>query len=146
MADKTSEERVKNPDRDDRFRQQWVLWTLALLGFLFWDTLWGLLGSLFHLLLELFHILLEYLELLVEELLMEAFHLEEHDSQMATAWLGLGTLVVLLVWGYRLAVRQIRRRLRSWAYVRSWIKIHAQEHWLTLTVITGAYLAYLFLF
>jgi len=146
MADQTSEDEVKSPDRDDRFRQQLVIWTLALLGVLFWFTLWGLLGSLFHLLLELFHILLEYLELFVEEMLMEAFHLEEHDSQMATAWLGLVSLVVLLVWGYRLLARQIRRRFRSWAYVRSWLKIHAQEHWLTLSVITAAYLTYLFLF
>lgn len=141
-----SEDKIKIPDSDDRFRQRVVLWTLALLTFLFWDVVWGLILSAFHLLLELFHILLEYLELAVEEALMHLFHLEEHTSQMVTAWIGLLTLIGLLYWLYRILRRFVSRNFRSWAYVRSWTKVHAQEHWLTLTVIGTLYLSYLFFF
>ena len=127
------------PDPESRFRQKVVIWVLALILFLYWEPI-------LHLLLELLHIVLEYAELGVEELLMHVFHLEEHDGQMVTAWIGLASFLSLAVWAYVATVRKIRRTFRSWSYFRSWLKVYFQEHWLSLSLILGGYIAYLVFF
>lgn len=133
------EESPRKTDPETRLRQKIVLWVLALIFFLYWEPI-------LHLLLELLHILLEYAELGVEELLMHVFHLEEHDGQMVTAWIGLSSFIGIAVWAYLAIVRKIRKTFRSWAFFRSWLKIYVQEHWLSLSLIIGGYLAYLLLF
>lgn len=129
---------VPAPDPATRSRQKYVLWTLALLILLFWDDVLGIT-------LHVLHILLEYLELVTEELLIHLFHLEEHDGQMFTAWIGLAAFLSLTSWLYITIRRKIKNTFRSWSYFRSWVKIYAQEHWISLAAITVLYLSYLFL-
>ncbi|MEN9681859.1 MAG: hypothetical protein RLZZ627_1752 [Pseudomonadota bacterium] len=128
---------VPVPDSVTRSRQKYMIWTLAVLIFLFWD-------DVLSITLHVLHILLEYLELVTEELLIQLFHLEEHDGQMYTAWLGLIAFVTISTWLYITIRRKIRAKFRSWAYFRSWVKIHAREHWISLTAITVFYVMYLF--
>ena len=128
---------IQAPDSVTRSRQKYVIWTLAVLIFFFWDDVIGIT-------LHVLHILLEYVELITEELLIHLFHLEEHEGQMFTAWLGLAAFLSLITWLYVTVRRKIRRTFRSWAYFRSWIKIHAREHWISLTTISLFYLIYLF--
>jgi uncharacterized membrane protein YhaH (DUF805 family) len=128
---------VPLPDPATRSRQKYLIWTLAVLIFLFWD-------DVLSITLHVLHILLEYLELVTEELLIHLFHLEEHEGQMFTAWLGLIAFLSLSTWLYVTVRRKIRSTFRSWAYFRSWIKIHAREHWMSLTSIALFYLFYLF--
>jgi len=128
---------IQAPDSVTRSRQKYVIWTLAVLIFFFWDDVIGIT-------LHLLHILLEYVELITEELLIHLFHLEEHEGQMFTAWLGLAAFLSLITWLYVTVRRKIRRTFRSWAYFRSWVKIHAREHWISLTAISLFYLIYLF--
>ncbi|MEY4684298.1 MAG: hypothetical protein RLZ25_757 [Pseudomonadota bacterium] len=130
-------EGVHVPDSVTRSRQKFLIWTLAVLVFFFWDDVLGIS-------LHVLHILLEYLELATEELLIHAFHLEEHEGQMYTAWLGLTAFLILSTWLYLTIKRKIRKTFRSWAYFRSWLKIHALEHWISLTAISLFYLVYLF--
>lgn len=127
---------VQVPDEKTRFRQKIVLWLVAAIIFLFWD-------HILEVTLHVLHILLEYLELGTEELLIHLFHLEEHEGQMFTAWLGLISFVGLITWLYVSIRRKLKAKFRSWAYFRSWTKIYAREHWLSLTLITTLYLAYL---
>lgn len=128
---------VPVPDSVTRSRQKYVIWTLAVLAFLFWDDVLGIT-------LHVLHILLEYLELVTEELLIHLFHLEEHEGQMLTAWLGLTAFAMISTWLFITIRRKIRSQFRSWAYFRSWVKVHAREHWISLTVIGLFYLFYLF--
>lgn len=128
---------IQAPDSVTRSRQKYVIWTLAVLIFFFWDDVIGIT-------LHVLHILLEYVELITEELLIHLFHLEEHEGQMFTAWLGLAAFISLITWLYVTVRRKIRRTFRSWAYFRSWVKIHAREHWISLTAISLFYLIYLF--
>lgn len=128
---------IKAPDSVTRSRQKYVIWTLAVLIFFFWDDVIGIT-------LHVLHILLEYVELITEELLIHLFNLEEHEGQMFTAWLGLAAFLSLITWLYVTVRRKIRRTFRSWAYFRSWVKIHAREHWISLTAISLFYLIYLF--
>lgn len=128
---------IHAPDSVTRSRQKYVIWTLAVLIFFFWDDAIGIT-------LHVLHILLEYVELITEELLIHLFHLEEHEGQMFTAWLGLAAFISLITWLYVTVRRKIRKTFRSWAYFRSWIKIHAREHWISLTAISLFYLIYLF--
>jgi len=128
---------IQAPDSVTRSRQKYVIWTLAVLIFFFWDDVIGIT-------LHVLHILLEYVELITEELLIHLFHLEEHEGQMFTAWLGLAAFLSLITWLYVTVRRKIRRTFRSWAYFRSWVKIHAREHWISLTAISLFYLIYLF--
>jgi hypothetical protein len=128
---------IQAPDSVTRSRQKYVIWTLAVLIFFFWDDVIGIT-------LHLLHILLEYVELITEELLIHLFNLEEHEGQMFTAWLGLAAFLSLITWLYVTVRRKIRRTFRSWAYFRSWVKIHAREHWISLTAISLFYLIYLF--
>lgn len=128
---------IQAPDSVTRSRQKYVIWTLAVLIFFFWDDVIGIT-------LHVLHILLEYVELITEELLIHLFNLEEHDGQMFTAWLGLAAFLSLITWLYVTVRRKIRRTFRSWAYFRSWVKIHAREHWISLTAISLFYLIYLF--
>jgi hypothetical protein len=130
--------RVQVPDEKTRFRQKIVLWLVAAIIFLFWD-------HILEVTLHVLHILLEYLELGTEELLIHLFHLEEHEGQMFTAWLGLISFVGLITWLYVTIRRKLKAKFRSWAYFRSWTKIYAREHWLSLTLIATLYLAYLIL-
>ena len=137
MSEAPSEkESADRPDSDTSLRQKVILWTLAALIIMFWDDL---LGFLLHAL----HILLEYLELATEEIIIHLFHVEEHEGQMYTAWLGLTAFVVLSAWTYRTVRRKFKARFRSWAYFRSWIKVYSQEHRLSLLLITLFYTAYL---
>ena len=129
---------VPLPDSATRSRQKYAIWTLSALLLLFWD-------DVLSITLHVLHILLEYLELATEEILIHAFHLEEHEGQMFTAWLGLAAFIALTTWLYIAIRRKIRRTFRSWAYFRSWIKVHAREHWISLLLISFIYLAYLFL-
>jgi hypothetical protein len=128
---------IQAPDSVTRSRQKYVIWTLAVLIFFFWDDVIGIT-------LHVLHILLEYVELITEELLIHLFNLEEHEGQMFTAWLGLAAFLSLITWLYVTVRRKIRRTFRSWAYFRSWVKIHAREHWISLTAISLFYLIYLF--
>lgn len=128
---------IQAPDSVTRSRQKYVIWTLAVLIFFFWDDVIGIT-------LHVLHILLEYVELITEELLIHVFNLEEHEGQMFTAWLGLAAFLSLITWLYVTVRRKIRRTFRSWAYFRSWVKIHAREHWISLTAISLFYLIYLF--
>lgn len=128
---------VKAPDSVTRSRQKYAIWILAALIFFFWDDVLGIT-------LHVLHILLEYLELATEELLIHLFNLEEHDGQMFTAWLGLAAFLTLAGWLYVTIRRKIKSTFRSWAYFRSWVKIHAREHWISLTAITLFYMVYLF--
>jgi hypothetical protein len=128
---------VPVPDSVTRSRQKYVIWTLAVLFFLFWD-------DVLSIALHVLHILLEYLELVTEEILIKLFHLEEHDGQMLTAWLGLLAFAMISTWLYITVRRKIRMKFRSWAYFRSWVKVHAREHWISLAAICLFYLVYLF--
>lgn len=128
---------IQAPDSVTRSRQKYVIWTLAVLIFFFWDDVIGIT-------LHVLHILLEYVELITEELLIHLFNLEEHEGQMFTAWLGLAAFISLITWLYVTVRRKIRKTFRSWAYFRSWVKIHAREHWISLTAISLFYLIYLF--
>ena len=65
---------------------------------------------------------------------------------MYTAWLGLIAFVTLITWIYITIRRKIQIKFRSWAYFRSWVKIHAREHWVSLTAISVFYLTYLIFF
>ena len=128
---------VPVPDSKTRARQKYLIWTVAALIMLFWDDVLGIT-------LHVLHILLEYLELVTEELLIHLFHLEEHEGQMYTAWPGLIAFLALSTWLYVTIRRKIRNTFRSWSYFRSWVKIHAIEHWMSLTTIAVLYLVYLF--
>lgn len=130
---------VPVPNPANRSRQKYAIWILAALIMLFWD-------DVLSLTLHVLHILLEYLELVTEELLIHLFHLEEHEGQMYTAWLGLIAFVTLITWLYIAIRRRIRKTFRSWSYFRSWVKVHAQEHWISLTLISLIYLIYLLFF
>lgn len=130
---------VPSVDPRSRLRQKVVLWTLAGVIFLFWD-------NLLHLLLELLHIILEYAELGTESLLMALFPLDEHDGQMVTAWIGLAAFTGLLAWAYLSISKKIRNTFRSWAYFRSWLKVYCQDHWVSMALMAGLYLAYVVLF
>jgi hypothetical protein len=141
MSDVTTDDhhQAAIPDEKTRFRQKVVMWLIAAIVLLFWH-------EILEITLHVLHILLEYLELGTEELLIHLFHLEEHEGQMYTAWLGLSAFVALITWSYVSIRRRIRAKFRSWAYFKSWTKIYLREHWLSLTLISSVYFAYLFLF
>ena len=108
-----------------------LLWLGLFILFQFWDSL---LGVALHAL----HILIEYLELALEHLLEILFHLEGHDGQMATAWIGSILIIACL---YRLITRSLgafRARFRSRGYFLAWVKVHALENWLFLSLLFAA--------
>lgn len=140
MSELPSDEKapVARPDSETRTRQKVILWTAAAVVILFWD-------DILNLALHALHILLEYVELATEEAIIHTFHVEEHEGQMYTAWLGLAAFLILSYWAYTAIRRKLKSKFRSWAYFRSWVKIHSKEHWLSLVLIITLYLAYLFL-
>jgi hypothetical protein len=67
--------------------------------------------------LHLIHILLEILELVVETVLEGFLELTPHQAQFATAWLGLGAAVLVLIVGLRrftLATQRLRTLAPVW--------------------------------
>jgi hypothetical protein len=114
-----------------RLKRKILLWLGLYMLFQFWDSL---LGVILHAL----HILIEYLELALEHLLEILFHLEGHDGQMATAWIGSLLIIAFL---YRLITRTLRAfkaRFRSRGYFFAWLKVHALENWLFLSLLFAA--------
>ena len=118
-----------------RLKRKILLWLGLFMLFQFWDSL---LGFILHAL----HILIEYLELALEHLLEILFHLEGHDGQMATAWIGSLLIIAFL---YRLITGSLgafRARFRSRGYFLSWVKVHALENWLFLSLLFAACLGW----
>ena len=114
-----------------------LLWLGLFMLFQFWDSL---LGVALHAL----HILIEYLELTLEHLLEILFHLEGHDGQMATAWIGSLLILALLYRSSTRALRAFKARFRSRGYFLAWLKVHAQENWLFLSLLFAACLGSVF--
>ena len=81
-----------------KMRRKAVIWISIALVILFWD-------EVFEITVHVLHIIIEYLELAIEELIILIFHVEEHESQMFTAWIGLGSFIALGVIGYLRLVR-----------------------------------------
>lgn len=114
-----------------------VLFTVGTLGF--WHFGDVLIGTLLHAL----HVVIEVLEMGLEHLLEALFHLEGHDAQMATAWIGLAlTLTLIAFIGNRLR-RAWRSRFQSWQHVFESAGHWARSHWnlwlppvLALTITT----------
>jgi hypothetical protein len=121
-----------------KMRRKAVIWISIALVILFWD-------EVFEITVHVLHIIIEYLELAIEELILLIFHVEEHESQMFTAWIGLGAFIALGVIGYLKVVRFIHREFRSWGYFWIWIKVHFQENWIPVSLILLVYFASLFL-
>lgn len=114
-----------------------LLWLGLFMLFQFWDSL---LGVALHAL----HILIEYLELTLEHLLEILFHLEGHDGQMATAWIGSLLIIAFLYRSSTRALRAFKARFRSRGYFLAWLKVHAQENWLFLSLLFAACLGSVF--
>jgi hypothetical protein len=114
-----------------------LLWLGLFMLFQFWDSLLGLA-------LHALHILIEYLELTLEHLLEILFHLEGHDGQMATAWIGSLLILALLYRSSTRALRAFKARFRSRGYFLAWLKVHAQENWLFLSLLFAACLGSVF--
>ena len=114
-----------------------LLWLGLFMLFQFWDSL---LGVALHAL----HILIEYLELTLEHLLEILFHLEGHDGQMATAWIGSLLIIAFLYRASTRALRAFKARFRSRGYFLAWLKVHAQENWLFLSLLFAACLGSVF--
>ena len=114
-----------------------VLFTLGALSL--WHFGDVLLGTLLHAL----HVVIEVLEMGLEHLLEALFHLEGHDAQMATAWIGLALILTLIAFiGNRLR-RAWRSRFQSWQHVFESAGHWARSHWnlwlppvLALTITT----------
>lgn len=114
-----------------RLKRKMLLWLGLFMLFQIWDSLLGLI-------LHALHILIEYLELALEHLLEILFHLEGHDGQMATAWIGSLLIIAFL---YRLITRSLRAlkaRFRSRGYFFVWLKVHALENWVFLSLLFAA--------
>jgi hypothetical protein len=122
-----------------KLRKKAVIWTAIALVILFWD-------EAFEITVHVLHIIIEYLELAIEDLILFIFPVEEHESQMFTAWIGFGSFIALGAIGYLRVMRWIRREFRTWAYFWSWIKIHFQENWIPVSLIILLYFGTLFLF
>lgn len=90
----------------------------AILGFLLYSLL----------------ILAEVLELALDHLLENVLHLEGHSAQMYTAWIGLGAIIALAVFGYNKASQVFHDNFHSWDSFISSSEAWAKEHWLTLVL------------
>lgn len=121
-----------------RYERKAVIWTLLMLLLFFWDTV-------LDVALHALHVTLEYLELALETLIEELFHVDTHAAQMYTAWTGLLALTALGVGFYFWARNMIREKFRSRAYFRSWLKIHFQENWLPISLVTLLWFSWNFL-
>lgn len=141
-----SEQQPQTPARDASSGRVWRLrcrvlaWFAWLMTLLYWDVL---LDFLLHLL----HIVIEYLELGLEGVLEALFHLEGHDAQMVTAWIGSLMLASLAGLLYILCLRRLKRRYRSsWGYFWLCLKDGAQHNWGFLSLLAMAYVGSLLLF
>ena len=110
-----------------------------LLLLFFWDAI---LGGVLHLLLYL----IEYLELGLEDTLELLFHLEVHDAQILTAWIGFAAFATLGGYLYLWASRSLRSRFQTWPAFFAWTKSKMQANWLVLSVLTAGLLAKFLLF
>ena len=129
------EETNSQAGKRSRQEKKATFWALLILALLFWDDVIGIL-------LHTLDLALEYLELAVETLIEAVFHVESHEAQMYTAWTGLFAFTLLLTQSYLWIRRKIRRTFRSRAYFRSWLKIHLQENWLPITLVTIVWLSW----
>ena len=132
MNEPITDPQQSNPLRPSaRLKRKILLWLGLFMLFQFWD-------SLLDVTLHALHILIEYLELALEHLLEILFHLEGHDGQMATAWIG---SILIIAFLYRLIARTLRAwkaRFRSRGYFLAWVKVHALENWLFLSLLFAA--------
>jgi hypothetical protein len=78
---------------------------IGLLILIFWGD------AVLSLLVHLIEIILETLELLVDHFLEGVLKLEPHEAQVATAWLGFGLFVLILVLGLK-KLMTVTQRLR----------------------------------
>lgn len=118
---------VENSPPPVQHRPHWrspaVLGSLLVLGFWFQGD--AILGFILHLL----HVLVEILELGLEHLLESLFHLEGHDAQVWTAWIGLGAFSVLIYLGYREVRRRLAEKFRSRGDFVRWTRDLVMTHW-----------------
>ena len=127
-----------NPKRPTvRLKRKVLLWLGLFMLFQFWD-------SLLDVMLHALHLLIEYLELALEHLLEILFHLEGHDGQMATAWIGSILIIAFLYRMITRTMRAVKTRFRSRGYFLAWVKVHAVENWLFLSLLFAACLGSFF--
>jgi len=114
-----------------------VLFTAGALGL--WHFGDVLLGTLLHGL----YIAIEVLEMGLEHLLEALFHLEGHDAQMATAWIGLALIVTLMFFIGKRLRQAWCNRFPSWQHFFEAVGIWTRLHWnlwlppvLALTITT----------
>ena len=114
-----------------------VLFTAGALGL--WHFGDVLLGTLLHAL----HVVIEVLEMGLEHLLEALFHLEGHDAQMATAWIGLVLILILVTYIGKRLRQAWRSRFPSWQQFFQAVGTWARSHWnlwlppvLALTITT----------
>jgi uncharacterized membrane protein YhaH (DUF805 family) len=114
-----------------------VLFTAGALGL--WHFGDVLLGTLLHAL----HVVIEVLEMGLEHLLEALFHLEGHDAQMATAWIGLALILILVTYTVKRLRQAWRSRFPSWQQFFEAVGTWTRSHWnlwlppvLALTITT----------
>ncbi len=116
-----------NPPPQARQRPLWrspsVVGSLLVLAFWFQGD--AILGFTLHLL----HVLIEILELGLEHLLESLFHLEGHDAQLCTAWIGLGAFMLLIFLVYRQVRRRLAEKFQSRGDFVQWTRDLALSHW-----------------
>jgi hypothetical protein len=100
-----------------------VLFTAGALGL--WHFGDVLLGTLLHAL----HVIIEVLEMGLEHLLEALFHLEGHDAQMATAWIGLALILILVTYTGKRLRQAWRSRFPSWQQFFEAVGTWARSHW-----------------
>jgi hypothetical protein len=119
-------------------RTAWTAATLAVV-LAFWDAI---LGFVLHL---IFYVI-EFLELGLEHFLEMLFHLERHEAQMFTAWIGAASFVALGGYVYVWVARSLQSRFQSWSSFFSWMKGKAQENWWVLSLLAAIVLGNFLLF
>lgn len=102
----------------------------------------AMLGLVLHL---LFYVI-EFLELGLEHLLEALFHLEGHEAQMFTAWIGAAAFLALGSYVYVWGARSLRSRFQSWSSFVSWMKSMGEENWGVLSVLAVIILTNFLLF
>lgn len=100
-----------------------VLFTAGALGL--WHFGDVLLGTLLHAL----HVVIEVLEMGLEHFLEALFHLEGHDAQMATAWIGLALILILVTYIGKRLRQAWRSRFPSWQQFFEAVGTWARSHW-----------------
>jgi hypothetical protein len=100
-----------------------VLFTAGALGL--WHFGDVLLGTFLHAL----HVVIEVLEMGLEHFLEALFHLEGHDAQMATAWIGLALILILVTYIGKRLRQAWRSRFPSWQQFFEAVGTWARSHW-----------------